>query len=269
MIVFATAGKPNSFSGKYPHDFPAYLEGFGLNGYEIQCGRGVNISQEVYDFFAGHNNLGVPIQLSLHAPYFISISSVEEEKRDKSIDYILQSAKAADRLGASRIVVHAGSCAKLSREIAMELAIGTLKKAREALDSHRYEHILICPETMGKVNQLGTVEEVLQLCEFDERMIPCIDFGHVYARNHGVVDYKDILDKAGKYKNLHIHFSKQEYSTGGEKKHLTFADTEFGPDFKPLLDEIAARKLEPFIVCESDGTQAEDAAVMAEYWREL
>jgi deoxyribonuclease-4 len=265
MIVFATAGKPDSFKGEYPRDLPEYLTGFGLNGFEVQCGRGISVSDKVSDFFASQNQ----IKLSLHAPYFISISSVDEPVRVKSVEYILESAITAYRLGACRVIVHAGSCAKISREQALELAIQTLKKAREVLDKNNLGHIILCPETMGKVNQLGTLEEVLTLCSFDERMIPCVDFGHLYARQQGEINYKDIFDKIEKYKTCHMHFSRQEYSAGGEKKHLTFADKQYGPEFEPLLDEIAARGLEPFIVCESAGTQAEDAALMAEYYRRI
>jgi deoxyribonuclease-4 len=269
MIVFATAGKSDSFKGNFPQDLPHYLNNFGLNGFEIQCGRGVNISS--------NTRFGLPelakrfnIKLSIHAPYFISLSSTEEEKRIKSIGYILETARAAKQMGAERIIVHSGSCAKIKRREALALALETLKKARAEMDSAGLEKIIICPETMGKVNQLGTVEEVLELCSFDSRMIPCIDFGHIYARNHGEIDYADILDKLDKYRTFHAHFSRQEYNAGGEKKHLTFAEGSergFGPEFEPLIDEIAARGFEPFIVCESDGTQAEDAAEMAEYYR--
>jgi len=282
MITFATAGKSNSFGNrKYPHDLPDYLAEFGLNGFEVQCGRGINISGEAYDFLSRQSD----ISLSLHTPYFISISSVDGDTRVRSVDKILESARAAQRIGARRIVVHSGSCAKMSRGDALSLALDTLKKAREALDSNGLEHIAICPETMGKINQLGTLEEVLELCAFDPRMIPCVDFGHLNARSHGGIkgrnDYAAIFDKIKHtlgdkiLQNLHIHFSKIEYTkggtpdkpTGGEKKHLTFADNTFGPDYEPLLDEIIARRLEPFIVCESDGTQAEDCAKMAEYCR--
>jgi deoxyribonuclease-4 len=267
MITFATAGKPDSFKGKYPHDLPDYLAGFGLNGYEVQCGRGINLSDEVCGFFSSQGSLNV----SLHAPYYISVSSVDEAIRTKSVDVILQSAQAADRLGAERVVVHSGSCAKLSRETALGYALETLKQARETLDANGLEHILLCPETMGKVNQLGTLDEVLELCAFDERMIPCVDFGHLNARNHGKLDCSEILDKLEqqRYGTFHCHFSKIEYTAGGEKKHLTFADTRYGPEFEPFIDGIAKRGLQPFIVCESDGTQAEDCAKMAEYYRRI
>jgi len=278
-VIFSSGGLPDSFGKlRFPADLPAYLAKFSLNGFEIECGRGVNISEKTYSLLpktAKEHN----IYLSLHAPYFISISSVEEETRKKSVLYIAESAKAASRLGITRIVVHSGSCSKISRADAAGLALETLKESRAALDGAGFHNISICPETMGKVNQLGTLDEVLELCSFDERMLPCVDFGHLNARTHGEIrsqkDYADIFDRISdklgneRLKNLHIHFSKIEYTVGGEKKHLTFDDTRFGPDYEPLLDEIAKRGIEPVIVCESDGTQAEDCADMANYYSSI
>jgi deoxyribonuclease-4 len=266
MIVFATAGKPLSFGKrKYPDELPDYLTQFGLNGFEVQFGRGINITKEAIEFFKNQKQ----INLSVHSPYFISISSIEEEKRENSVRYILETAKIAHKIGAERVIVHSGSCAKISREQALELALETLKKARRVLDENNLEQMIICPETMGKINQLGTLDEVLELCSFDERMLPCVDFGHLNARAQGKINYKAIFDKierVERFKNFHIHFSKIEYSEGGEKKHLTFEDRQFGPDFEPMLDEIASRGLEPFIVCESAGTQAEDCSAMRKYY---
>ena len=69
--------------------------------------------------------------------------------------------------------------------------------------------------------------------------------------------------------NFHAHFSRIEYTTGGEKRHLTFADAVFGPPFEPLMELLFQRRLAPVIVCESAGTQAEDAAVMKRYYQSL
>jgi deoxyribonuclease-4 len=276
MITFATAGLSASFNDsklKYPQDLPAYMRRFGLNGFEVQCGRGINVTEAAIGFFRHQSELN----LSLHSPYYISISSVEVEKRAKSVGYILESANTADAIGADRVVVHAGSCAKLERGTALCYALETLKLARKTLDSQGLAHIAICPETMGKINQLGTLSEVLELCAFDERMIPCVDFGHLNSRTHGAgLDYSAILDEVedklgtSRLKNMHIHFSKQEFSKGGEKTHLTFAqgsERGFGPEFEPLMEQIAKRAMVPFIVCESDGTQAEDCSTMAKYYR--
>ncbi len=279
--LFGPAGRDDSLSllgYKTTLDIPRCMQEKGLDAFEYQCGRGVNVKNEVA------NELGVlarekNIRLSLHAPYYISLSSVEAEKRDKSIDYIMQSAKAADAMGAERIIVHSGSCSKISREYALELAKDTLTRARKSLDDSGLSHIHICPETMGKINQLGTLSEVMELCRIDERMIPCIDFGHLNARDLGTIkgekEYASILDEvenklgADRVKIFHSHFSKIEYTAGGEKQHLTFDDTKFGPDYEPLMNQIVKRNLMPTFICESAGTQSDDALKMKEYYFKL
>ena len=278
--LFGPAGNAESFSKmgyKSNIQAPEFVSKMGLDIYEYQCGRGVRVSEENAAIYRKNaEELGVVT--SLHAPYFISLSSVEEEKRIKSVDYILQSAKAADMLGANRIVVHSGSCAKISREEALELAKNTLKMAKTALIENNLSHIHICPETMGKINQLGTLDEVLELCLVDDSFIPCIDFGHLNARTLGCVSTKEqfesVLDaienKLGidKLKCFHSHFSKIEYTSGGEKKHLTFEDDLYGPNFEPLAELVAKKNLSPYFICESAGTQAEDALFMKKVYKE-
>lgn len=272
MITFGPGGNSESFGKrKFPEQLPEYLASMGLNGYEIECGRGVRIAEKTYNLLpdiAKQNG----IYITLHTPYFISLSSENEETRLKSVTYIEESAQAAHKLGAKKIVVHSGSCAKMAREAALELAKDTLVKAQARLDEIGLSDIIICPETMGKINQLGTLSEVIELCKTDERFLPCVDFGHLNARTLGGIetidDYAAILDeienKLGyeRLKNFHVHFSKIQYTAGGEKCHLTFSDNEYGPDYEPLMELFAKRGLEPSVICESAGTQAEDASEM-------
>ena len=180
---------------------PEYLNKFSLDCFEYQCGRGVNIGEEKAKEL-GSIAKDKGITLSLHAPFFISMSSVEEEKRLNSVNYILASARAVNAMGGDRIVVHTGSCGKISREEALSLAIDTMKLAIDALKSEGLYHIHICPETMGKVNQLGTLQEVMELCKIDESLIPCIDFGHLNARDLGILkskeDFEGVLNQIEK-----------------------------------------------------------------------
>lgn len=273
--LFGPAGNSLSFTDmgyKNNLDIPTYLIKMGLDAYEYQCGRGVKINKNNAKEF-GAEALKKGIKLSLHAPYYISLSSKEEEKRHNSIRYIEESAIAANNMGATRIIVHSGSCGGMDRHVALLLAQDTLKKAQEKLDSLELSNINICPETMGKMNQLGTIDETLELCKVDERFIPCIDFGHLNARTLGGIkgasDYNEILLKIenelgnDRLKCFHSHFSKIEYTeNGGEKRHLTFEDRVFGPTFEPLGELIYKKGLSPIFICESAGTQAEDASFM-------
>ena len=258
-------------------DIPKITKLVGLDAFEYQCGRGVNIGEEKARAL-GKLALEEGIKLSLHAPYYISMSSVEEEKRLNSINYILSSAKAVDFMGGNRIIVHTGSCGKLPRDEALKLAMNTMELSLKALSDAGLSHIHICPETMGKINQLGDFNEVMTLCEMDNSIIPCIDFGHLNARTYGQVNSKDafkyiieeMCNRLGeeRMKHFHSHFSKIEWTNGGEKKHLTFEDSVFGPDFEPLMELIAEYGLEPTIICESDNTQSQDALKMKQYYLE-
>ncbi len=278
---FGPAGNAESFKTmgyRKTIQVPEYIVKMGLDAYEYQCGRGVRITPEAAREF-GQKAKEMQVSLSLHSPYYISLSGIEEEKRLGSIEYIRQSAEAAAAMGAQRVVVHSGSCSKISREQALGLAKDTLMKAYQCLDREGLGHIRLCPETMGKINQLGTLEEVLELCLIDERLIPCIDFGHLNARTFGALNsfegMKGVFDmvenKLGisRLREFHAHFSKIEYTlNGGEKCHLTFADTTYGPSFEPVAELIARKNCSPTIICESAGTQAEDAVTMKQMYHQ-
>ena len=281
MVKFGTAGLDANFTQqgfKKTIEAPIYLEKMGLDAFEYQCGRGVRISEKAAMEF-GAACKAKNITLSLHAPYYISMSSLEEEKRLNSIGYILDSAKAVKAMGGSRVVFHSGSCAKIPRDVALAKAVDTMQRIMQALDENGLGDITVCPETMGKVNQLGSLSEVMALCKVDERIIPCIDFGHLNARDLGCIktieDYKNIIETmeneigTDRTKVFHSHFSKIEYTTGGEKRHLTFEDTLYGPEFEPLMEIIARKNLSPTIICESDGTQGIDAAQMKAYYKSI
>ena len=250
---------------------PKWVRENGLGAYEYQCGKGVKISDEAAQTL-GENARENGIVLSVHAPYYISLSSTEPEKRDRSIDYILQTLNAAKYMGAKRIVVHSGTAGSITRRDAMELAKDTLLRSLKAADDAGFGDIFICPETMGKVKQLGTVEEVIELCSLDERLIPTIDFGHVNAMTLGglktMADFETVFDalenKLGGWraKNFHAHYSRIEYTNAGEKKHHCFSETEYEPEFEPIAEIVAKRDLSPIIICETRGTQTRDVAEM-------
>lgn len=272
---FGTAGLSDSYAAKGfdPQKIAAYTASFGLTAFEYQCGRGVRLAHDKAQAL-GKAAATQGITLSVHAPYYISMSGLDDEKRLHSVDYLLQSCALVKALGGRRVVFHPGSCGKQSREAALEKALDTMRRAVAACDEAGYGDCILCPETMGKINQLGTVDEVLALCAVDARITPCIDFGHIYARSGGTeltdtASYAALLDKLGdalgddRAVHFHAHFSRIAYTAGGEKCHLTFADTDYGPPHAPLLQLLKQRKLAPTVICESAGTQAEDAQKLA------
>lgn len=275
---FGPGGNSESFyaqGNKSTRQAPEWVKNFGLDAYEYQCGNGVTGSDA--NFIAvGEAAKKHGIAMSLHAPYFISLSGVNPETRLKSVEYIRKSVHAAELLGADLIVIHTGSAAKITRTEAMDFAKDTLCKTLEEIDTP----VRLGLETMGKVNQLGTLDEVIELCTLSDRLYPVVDFGHLNARDLGGVfvtaeDYRVVFEKIGerlgdeKAGNLHCHFSKIEYTSGGEKRHLTFSDTVFGPDFYPLAETLCKYGFSPRIICESAGTMAEDALAMKKMYGEL
>ena len=269
---FGPAGNCDTFyaSGrKATVEAPAWLKEIGLDAYEFQAGNGLRVSDATLTAI-GNQAQEHGIAMSLHTPYFISLSGIDPEKRLKSITYIKDSLHAASLLGADIIVIHTGSAAKISREEALGLAADTLYKTLEEIGD---QPIKLGLETMGKINQLGTLEEVIALCKIDPIFCPVVDWGHLNARNVGGLfpdtdAYRRVFHSIGEElgdsyaKDLHCHFSKIEYTPAGEKRHLTFEDSFYGPDFAPLAEVIAKDELSPRIICESAGTQAEDALAM-------
>lgn len=274
-IKFGPAGNAQSFADagfKATVDAPRWLHDMGLNAYEYQCGRGVNIGEatarKIAAQAAAHD-----IAMSLHAPYYINLSNRDEERVQKNIGYVLASCQAATWLGADRIVVHTGGVGKQSRTKAFE---NTKENVRDVLDAVEQAGFstTICLETMGKQSVIGSAEEIFELVALDDRLLPCIDFGHLNARTCGkcsteeefayVLDLMENTIGTARARVFHSHFSHIEYGPKGEVRHLTFADEQYGPDFAPLAKLITQRGWTPRFICESAGTQAEDAKQMME-----
>ena len=279
MIKFGPAGSDDAFKKagyKNSEDMPKYLNEMGLDAFEYQCGRGVRISEEkaqkIKDQAEKYN-----ISLSVHSPYYISLSTQEEEKKHATIKYIIDTMKAAKLMGADRVVVHAGSLLGLDREYAVNSSCELLKRAQEEADKEGLGDIHICPETMGKINQLGDSREIIKMCKVDDRFIPTIDFGHLHSRSLGKLstqkDFEEELqmyiDELGydRMKHFHAHFSKMEWTqNGGEKCHVTLDLEGYGPDFIEVAKAIKKLNLEPRIICESAGTQSTDSVKMKEIY---
>lgn len=276
-IKFGPAGNAQSFADagfKATVDAPRWLHEMGLNAYEYQCGRGVNIGEETARKIAAQAALH-DIAMSLHAPYYINLSNRDEERVQKNIGYVLASCQAATWLGADRIVVHTGGVGKQSRTKAFENTKENVRDILNAVKQAGYT-TTICLETMGKQSVIGSAEEIFELVALDDRLLPCIDFGHLNARTCGkcsteeefaqVLDLMENTIGTERARIFHSHFSHIEYGPKGEVRHLTFADEQYGPDFSPLAKLIAQRGWTPRFICESAGTQAEDAKQMMDMY---
>ncbi len=280
---FGVAGNSETFTktiSKSSADAPEWLASIGLDAYEYQCGKGIHVGEKTARRI-GANAAAAGIQMSLHAPYFINLANPDADMRKKTIGYITASCQVAQWLGARRIVIHTGAPMKRSRREALDIARETLRQSIAVCDDMGYGDRVLCPETMGKIGQLGDLDEVLELCTLDERLTPCVDFGHLYARSLGALDgeqaCEEMLDRIEEVlgqeraSTFHSHFSHIMFTPkGGEKCHLTFDDSQgYGPDFAPLARAVARRGWSPTFICESAGTQSEDALTMKKIYRDL
>lgn len=281
MIRFGPSGNSESFyeqGNKSSAQMPAWLDAMGLSAYEYQCSKGVKVSEGTARNI-GEEALKSSIYLSIHAPYYINMASEEEEKRINSKRYIIETLTCAKWMGAKRIVVHTGSYSKVDKKWALNMAIKVMKEVLEEAREKGLDDVVICPEVLGKQNQLGSLEEIIEICKIDERLIPTVDFGHVHARGLGILnsteDFLVVLEKIEKdlgydrLKHLHCHFSRIEFTKGGEKKHWTLDDVQFGPEFEYLARAIHIKQMEPVIICESRGNMAEDALKMKKIYESI
>ncbi len=271
-IRFGTAGNPEAFytaGHKSSVEMPRFLAAQGLDAYEYQCSRGVRISQQLAEKI-GDEAVQHNVALSIHAPYYINLASNDPTILASSKEHLLKSIQAAIWMGATTVVFHSGGVAKVVRETALEQAktilLEVLATSYDRLGPHQ---VCLAPETMGKKNQLGNLEEVVELCSGVPQLRPAIDFGHLNALYQGQLDNREamgkVLDQLAQklgqqtVQNFHSHFSPIEFTAAGEKKHWTLLNPEYGPDFANLAYHLALRKLTPTIICESAGRQSEDA----------
>ncbi len=274
MIRFGPAGNSESFYAqgyKSTWQAPAWLEKMGLSAYEYSFGRGVNLSDEMALRIAGEA-AAHGVAVSVHAPYFVNLANPDPEKREASFHYITESARLAGLLGGDRVVVHVGAQMKLGREEAAANCREGLREAYRRLEDQGLAGTRLCPETMGRKSQIGNLEETLDFCLLDQRLIPCLDFAHLHALGQGALktteDFAAVLDQTERTlgreraREMHIHFSTIEFTSAGEKRHRTFAEAAYGPRFQHLAPLLKGRGYAPRIICECKGTMAEDAREM-------
>ncbi len=191
------------------------------------------------------------ISLSIHAPYWINLNSADSKKVEQSKQRILKSLEVGTWLGAKRVVFHPGYYGTMSRQKAEPLAnsskLGQIKEEtyenikREIIDLQKTRKEKkytpeLAPETTGKVNVFGSVDETARLVR-DTQCSFCIDFAHILAREKEY-RFKETLAKLGKEKEIHIHFSGIDYGDKGEKNHKKTGKEEW----KQLLEALPKEK---------------------------
>lgn len=281
MILFGPSGNSDIFyeqGYKSSLEMPEWLKDMGLDAYEYSCARGVRIKQDMAESL-GNLAKEMGIELSVHAPYYINLASEDPQTIEKSIEYIIDTSKVAEIMGAKRVVLHPGSLGKKTRSDAFENIRNNLDRVLQIM-KRKGSKISLCPETLGKKNQMGSLDEILELCKMDESLIPTLDFAHLHAINGGALkakkDYEKVFDKlftilgSERGSKIHIHYSRVEYTMkGGEKKHWSYDDIQYGPEFEPLAECLIEYGVSATIISESRGTMAEDSVKMKKIYNRI
>lgn len=255
-VKFGPAGNPISYKGKTP-SVCSYINEIGLDAYEYQATYGVRISKQSALALKKNSNEN-DVLISMHAPYYINLSSNKDDVIERSVKRLVQAAKASEWMGAYRTVFHPGFYTVYTPEEAMKLCKNSIEQIQEALEVLGVEDYTLAPETTGKKSQLGDLDEIIEICSSFDHFEPTVDFAHVHARSDGFIknktDYNKIFQKLEDglgLKSLHSHFTHVEYTGAGERKHHGLEDENYGPPIEPLLEEIVECGWNVTVICES------------------
>ena len=269
-LLFGTAGVPRSTKIKSTQSGIERIAELGLGCMEMEFVQGVRMS-EAGAHLVAETATKTGVRLSAHAPYFINFNAHESEKIEASQERLLQTARIAWLCGAESIVFHAAFYLGDSPE----KVYNTVKKhLRETLTQLKEENNGVCirPETMGKLSQFGTMEEMLNLCTELEGLGICIDFAHWHARTGGFNSYREfasillqIEEKLGRtaLDNMHIHVSGIAYGGKGEIKHLNLKESDF--QYAELLKALKDYKAKGIVICESPNLEEDALLLQATY----
>ena len=241
---------------------PQLLREIGLDALEyeaVRWGKTPQIEQQDAQTL-GQKAKQHDVWLSLHASYYINLAG-NRIIREASKQRLIACVTAAEWMQAHTVVFHPGFYADQTHKEAYNTCLQTLKEVLETLNDQCIKNVKLGPETMGRTQQLGTLNEILNICETLPQTQPVIDWSHIHARENGRLrtadDYLNIICQIERRlgteaaKNLHCHFTKIEYTAKGEKRHHTLDEKTYGPDFRPLAKIVVEQKLKPVIISES------------------
>lgn len=273
-LLFGTAGIPLSSNPRTTIDGVRHVRKLGLGAMELEFVRSINITKEKAPEIrkAAEEN---KIVLTCHAPYFINLNSLEKAKVKASIERILNSARIANLCGGYSVCFHAGFYMNLDSKKVYDTIKHNLKEIVSTLKKEN-NNIWVRPETTGKETQFGNVDEILQLSQELDNVMPCVDFAHFHARTNGKYNtYKEfasiletIEEKLGKkgLENMHIHITGIEYGPKGEKNHLTLKESDL--KYEELLKALKDFKVKGVAISESPNIEG-DALLMKKDYNEL
>jgi len=280
---FGPAGVPPSFRFMKAAlaDVPRLLQEEGLDAFEyeaVRWGKNPQIRKEDAEelgLAAKEND----VWLSLHGSYFINFCGTKQIV-EASKQRLIACVTAAKWMDAHVVVFHPGFYGKNSAKQAFDTCVNALQEAVENIRSLGIRDVKVGPETMGRIFQLGSLDEVMRLCEMVEQTQLVIDWSHLHSREQGrfrtVDDFRRVVEEVEirlgteVVENMHCHFTKIEFTSKGEKRHHTLEETRYGPKFEMLAKVISEFRLKPVIISESpildiDATKMRD--ILQNEWR--
>lgn len=273
-VRFGPAGNPIGFRGK-TIEVCDYISELGLDSYEYQATYGIKISKSSAKLLK-ENSKKNDVLVSMHGPYYINLSSDKDDVIKRSVERLVKSAEISEAMGAYRTVFHPGFYTTHTPEEAMKKAKEAINQINELIESNGITDYCFAPETTGKKSQLGSLDEIIEICQTFENFQPTIDFAHIHARNGGCIkiieDYEKIFRKLEDEldpETLHCHFTKIEFSDAGERKHHTLNEDNYGPPLEPLLKLIIECGWDVNIICETPFLEIDAAVMQTQYYEIL
>jgi len=194
------------------------LHRLGLKAQELEFVRQVFLKPEPAKE-VGQIAKKLDVKLSIHASYFINLSSEEKAKVEASKQRILASCKIANIANAEHVVFHPGYYGKRTPEDTYIIVKKQVLDLMNTLKRKEWSNVKLAVETAGKLSQFGSLDELCKLANETGCTI-CTDFAHLLARTNGQRDYKEIFTKLKQFDYLHCHFAGIEYTEKGERRHL-------------------------------------------------
>lgn len=226
-IRFGPARLPSHAS---PADAVALLAEGGYRACEIDFESGFWMDWR-YAEALGQLAREADIALSLHAPIPAFLGHLEHggKKHRMAVGMLDHSAGLALACRAQPVVIHPGFLLGRAREAAIAAVVAQLHELRERLDA-KGRAVPFGLEVMGRVRELGSLDDVIEICSQLGWVRPVIDFAHLHAVTDGgftsiepfaaVLAAADALLEPGA--PFHIHFSDISFVNRNEKAHLPY-----------------------------------------------
>jgi deoxyribonuclease-4 len=253
IIRLGTSGIPISTRGNSTIDGVKRIAELNLKALEVSYTHGIHMSLTTAKELGKVAN-ELDIELSIHVPYFVNLASLDKKIIEASKKRIIDSLARGIEMNATIVAAHAGYYGK-DKKKSIEMIFEACKEITEVIEKNDW-NIEFGLETMGKQASFGTLDEIIKMCKRLKHLVPYLDPAHIYARDGGQINYKEIFDKLEELRldKLHSHFSGIKYSLtgigrGNERNHVPMK--EGGPDFEAFAKEILKRKTDITIISES------------------